>query len=73
MVEIIQFMFSSFWIFVGFMMILGMILAFIFSIWNMFWRHNNIRKHGYPPEHCDADGELKEEHCDTDKNNLFIK
>lgn len=25
-------------------------------------RHANIRKHGYPPPHCDADGDfLKEE------------
>jgi hypothetical protein len=24
-------------------------------------RHWNIRKHGYPPEHCDADGDFKHE------------
>ena len=22
-------------------------------------RHMNIRKHGWPPEHCDADGDFK--------------
>jgi len=24
-------------------------------------RHMNIRKHGWPPEHCDADGDFKPE------------
>ena len=23
-------------------------------------RHANIRKHGWPPAHCDADGDFKE-------------
>lgn len=27
-------------------------------MWNRFWRHLNIRKHGYPPPHCDADGDI---------------
>lgn len=26
-------------------------------VWNRFWRHLTIRKHGYPPLHCDADGD----------------
>ena len=26
---------------------------------NRIMRHWNIRKHGYPPEHCDADGDFK--------------
>lgn len=25
---------------------------------NRILRHMNIRKHGYPPVHCDADGDL---------------
>lgn len=25
-------------------------------------RHNTIRKMGYPPSHCDSDGQLKEEY-----------
>lgn len=36
-------------------------LAFAFKCWNRFWRHWNIRKHGYPPIHCDADGDFREE------------
>ena len=27
---------------------------------NRILRHWNIRKHGYPPVHCDADGDFRE-------------
>lgn len=27
---------------------------------NRVLRHWNIRKHGYPPVHCDADGDFKD-------------
>lgn len=33
----------------------------VFRIWNRFMRHLNIRKHGWPPPHCDADGDFKPE------------
>ena len=26
---------------------------------NRIMRHRNIHKHGYPPVHCDADGDFK--------------
>ena len=26
---------------------------------NRILRHWNIRKHGYPPDHCDADGDFR--------------
>jgi len=42
-------------------LIFSLILTFIFKCWNRFWRHMNIRKHGYPPKWCDADGDLKKE------------
>lgn len=29
----------------------------ILSLWGRLFRYLNIRKHGYPPEHCDADGD----------------
>ena len=32
-------------------------LSFLFRCWNRFMRHLNIRKHGWPPAHCDADGD----------------
>lgn len=34
----------------------------IFRVWNRFWRHWSIHKHGYPPPHCDADGDFRQEH-----------
>ena len=57
--DFLNFMFQGFWHFVGCAMILGGILNLIFVMWNRFWRHWNIRKHGYPPSHCDADGDFK--------------
>ena len=37
------------------------ICELIFKSWNRFMRHLNIRKHGWPPAHCDADGDFKPE------------
>jgi hypothetical protein len=31
----------------------------VFSISNRFFRWLNIRKSGWPPEHCDGDGDFK--------------
>lgn len=33
----------------------------LFKMWNRMMRCLNIRKHGWPPEHCDADGDFKPE------------
>jgi hypothetical protein len=59
--ELYTYIFSGFWVFLGSILILTMVFHFIFSMWNRFWRHWNIRKHGYPPIHCDADGDFKKE------------
>jgi hypothetical protein len=32
-----------------------------FRIVNRVMRHWNIHKHGYPPPHCDADGDFEKE------------
>jgi len=39
----------------------GFISSVLVSLPNRILRHWNIRKHGYPPVHCDADGDFKEE------------
>ena len=57
--ELLKFIFSSFWIWLGFTIIFGTVLNFILSFYNRTWRHFNIRKHGYPPAHCDGDGDFK--------------
>jgi hypothetical protein len=47
-------------------MILGGIGNLIMFLWNRFWRHWSIRIHGYPPPHCDADGDFKKEKKNDD-------
>jgi len=46
--------------------IVGLVVEGMFQIVfcllpNRILRHWNIRKHGYPPAHCDADGDFKTE------------
>ena len=67
MIDFLTFMFSGFWYFVGCMMLLGMVARTICFVWGRFWRHLSIMKHGYPPPHCDADGEFPEKEDDEDK------
>lgn len=55
--KVLEFIFSSVWHFLGCLILLRMILCFVFLIWNRLFRHLNIRKHGYPPDYCDADGD----------------
>ena len=38
---------------------LWLILAFLETAIKVPCRAANIRKHGWPPEHCDADGDIK--------------
>jgi len=59
--EYLQFAFKSLGHFIGVAIILSMVLTFLFRCWNRLWRHANIRKHGYPPQHCDADGDFKKD------------
>jgi hypothetical protein len=63
--RLIEFTFQGFWHFIGMVIVIELVfintLKLIKFIWNRFWRHWTIRKHGYPPAHCDADGDLKEE------------
>lgn len=43
-------------------LIVGEVIVRIFvGLPNRILRHLNIRKHGYPPSHCDADGDFKED------------
>ncbi len=54
--DFLKHVFSNFWMWLGFVIIIGMVLNFIFKSYNRALRHRHIMKHGYPPEHCDADG-----------------
>lgn len=42
-------------------------------LWNRFLRHLNIRKHGYPPAHCDADGDIIFTPKEVDEYNDFTE
>ena len=55
--KLIEFIFTSFWSFIGTLILLNTILNFLILAINRFFRHWNIRKHGYPPPYCDADGD----------------
>ena len=63
MLEILKFIFSSFWIFLGFLLIIEVVGGYLFKITNRIIRHLNIRAAGYPPEHLDADGDFNERVC----------
>ena len=57
---LIQFM-SDHW-FVSLLMlyiVCQTVLKLVLLSWSRFMRHLNIRKHGWPPAHCDADGDFK--------------
>lgn len=60
MIEIINLIFKSFWHFVGFAILFFGFGKLIFLLVNRTFRHWTIRKHGYPPVHCDADGDFPE-------------
>ncbi len=55
--NLLEITFSSFWHFVGMVVLLSVAASFILSGWSHFLRMLNIRKHGWPPPHCDADGD----------------
>ena len=56
---------GGFWKFIGYWIMVAMILTIpaklIAFIINRPLRHRNIMKHGYPPSHCDADGDIRKE------------
>ena len=75
MVEFLKYVFGSFWMWLGFVIIVGMILNFIFKVYNRTLRQRNIMKHGYPPAHCDADGnfpQIKNEDSNDDGFSLKV-
>ena len=66
MIEFLKYVFSNFWAWLGFVIVFGMILRFLFLLYNRPFRHANIRKHGWPPPYCDADGSFKKVEEDND-------
>lgn len=60
MVEFLKFVFSNFWSWLGFIIVFITALNFIIKLINLPFKHRRIIKLGYPPEHCDADGNTYE-------------
>lgn len=54
----LEFTFRSFWHFVGVLLLLSSVANLFFKSWSTFWRNRTISKNGYPPSHCDADGDF---------------
>jgi hypothetical protein len=65
--ELIRFIFSSFWTFAGFVLILYLVANFIYNVYSRTLRHFIVMKHGYQP-YCDAEGRFcdGEGHIDPD-------
>lgn len=50
--EMFNLMFSGFWIWLGFVVIMVIIVATVYSFYKEFLKYLNIRKHGFP-KYCD--------------------
>lgn len=58
--SVYEFMSDSPWL--TFFLAVGVIeflIAVFYKLPNRILRHRNIKLHGYPPAHCDADGDFK--------------
>lgn len=66
MIEFFKYILSDLGPFIGFAIILYIVLQFIFKSYNRFLRYKNIKNQGWPPPHCDADGDFKKEEKDED-------
>jgi len=68
MIEILDFIFSGFWIWLGFMVLVYILTRFIVSVLNNFMYHRTVRKIGYPPSHCVSQISLKDIKENNEKN-----
>ena len=61
MTNLWQFMSDSPWLTFFLAVLAALLIEEVIGIPNRVLRHWNIHKHGYPPPHCDADGDFKKE------------
>lgn len=61
MLELLKYATSGFWVFIGSFLLFNGLLYFIINmilrIWSRFVRLLMVYKHGWPPDHLDADGD----------------
>jgi hypothetical protein len=60
MLEFFKFACSDFWIFIGIVILLGIVCETPIKIFKYYFRSLNIKNHGWPPSHLDADGDFKQ-------------
>lgn len=53
MFEILELIFSSFWKWLGFVIMAGPLMKFLYDCWDCLLRNLNVRKHGWPPAHVE--------------------
>jgi hypothetical protein len=65
MLPILEFILGGFWRFIGALILFCLLvvlstdlLNFLLRVWTRFIRFLNILRAGWPPPHCDADGDL---------------
>ena len=58
-----QFMGDSPWLTFFLAMLVYSLVRSVFFMLRQPLRAMNIRKHGWPPAHCDADGDYKQRRC----------
>jgi hypothetical protein len=61
--EILHFIFSGFWVFIGICILLNIILDGFYQIIKSILNRQIIKKYGYPPENFNID-----HYCDTNQN-----
>lgn len=63
---VLEFIFSDFWIWLGFTIIFLSGVIFFYQLFSRTMRHKVLMKHGYPPPHCNADGNAPDDDEDED-------
>lgn len=65
MLDFFKFACSGFWTFVGVLILLnvivGIVITGIVEMWSRYMRYLMVKKHGWPPEHLDADWDFEED------------
>ena len=58
--ELIKFIFSDFWIWLGFTIIFTTIINFIYKVYSRTLKHRSIMKNGYPPEYYEEEEDMNQ-------------
>lgn len=66
MITLLEFTFRSFWHFMGVLILVCVPVCTLATAWQMIMRHLSIRARGWPPSHCDADGDFRAEANDEE-------